>query len=395
MSVPFLGVTLHEWLQTNLGSWMSTHHILGLWMTQWVGLLMLLALGFAIGYVVQWIMFFAIRPKAEVTHDDWQERLLELVPRPLRFAIALLVLRIGEDQLELSADNAATLIIIIEILLIATLTWLATRALTVGGQFLEMYLTQNIQNPAERRAVHTQITVPKGILRWIIIFLGIALILLQFEVVRNIGLSLLASAGVAGIILGFAAQRTVSNIFAGLQLAIFQPIKIGDVVVVEGEWGTIEEINLTYIVVKIWDLRRLILPVNYFIDKPFENWTRRTSEVMGTVFIQTDFNVPIDDVRAELSKILDSTDLWDGKVDGLVVTALNKDSAEIRALMSAENGGKLWDLRCLVRERLLEWLQARKDMLPKSRLEVRQGDDGTMEIGTANKGKKGSKTSEE
>ncbi|HEY8503113.1 MAG TPA: mechanosensitive ion channel domain-containing protein [Gemmataceae bacterium] len=372
---PLLAEALIEVLD-RLWPWAAGHAdpLFGLSGTQWLGLTALLLFGFALGYLLQWLMFYCIRPKAEVDHDDWQESLLKLIPRPLRITAALLVLRLGAEELGLTEEQAVKLTMLVQILLIATLTWLALRTLTVGSQFLEAYLTRRAESAAERRAIHTQIAVPRGILRALLIFVGLALILLQFEVVRNIGLSLLASAGVAGIIIGFAAQRTVANILAGIQLAVFQPIKIGDVVVVENEWGIVEEINLTYVVVRIWDLRRLILPVNYFIERPFQNWTRKTSEVMGTVFLQADYTVPVGEIREELKKILRETDLWDGKVEGLVVTDLKNDTVELRALVSAEDGGKLWNLRCFVRERLLGWMQQRaRQHLPRRRLELLSG----------------------
>jgi small-conductance mechanosensitive channel len=174
---------------------------------------------------------------------------------------------------------------------------------------------------------------------------------------------LLASAGVAGVIVGLAAQKSLSTIIAGLQIALTNPMKIDDVVVVEGEYGQIEEISLTYVVVRAWDQRRLILPITYFIDKSFQNWTRSSSELLGTVFLYVDFMVPIEEVRTKAKDIVSESALWDKRVFGVQVTDWKTDSIEVRVLVSADSAGKLFDLRCEVRERLLGYLQEREPMV--------------------------------
>jgi small-conductance mechanosensitive channel len=157
--------------------------------------------------------------------------------------------------------------------------------------------------------------------------------------------------------LGFAAQRSIATLLAGFQIALTQPIRVDDVVIVENEWGRIEEITLTYVVVRIWDLRRLILPITYFIEKPFQNWTRSSAEILGTVFLHVDYSVPVNELRGELTRILHSSSLWDGKVNVLQVTDSKEHTLEIRALASAANASLAWDLRCEIRERLVEFLQ--------------------------------------
>jgi len=234
---------------------------------------------------------------------------------------------------------------------------------------LEAYLTRDIEDENLRRSLRTQVEVPRGLLRVVVLVIGVALILLQFDVVRSIGISLLASAGLAGIIIGLAAQKAVGNLLAGVQLAIFQPIRIGDAVVVEGEWGWIDEIGLTHVVIKVWDERRLILPVGYFLEKPFQNWTRGASELLGTVFVYADYTIPVDSIRTELATILKDTKLWDGRAQGVQVTNLTAGGVEVRVLVSASDGSKLWDLRCLVREKLLTWLQVNaRTHLPMNRV---------------------------
>jgi small-conductance mechanosensitive channel len=187
-----------------------------------------------------------------------------------------------------------------------------------------------------------------------------------------LGASVLASAGVIGIIVGFAAQRTIANLFAGFQLAMTQPIRIDDVVIVENEWGRIEEITLTYVVVRIWDLRRLIVPLSYFIERPFQNWTRAQSDILATVFLYTDYAVPVDAMREELKRILAQAPDWDGKVCVLQVTNASDRSVELRALASAADASKAWNLRCEIREKLIFFVQQNyPDSLPRVRAEMR------------------------
>ena len=169
--------------------------------------------------------------------------------------------------------------------------------------------------------------------------------------------------------MGFASQKILGGMLAGVQLAFTQPIRLDDVVVVENEWGRIEEINLTYVVVKIWDERRLILPTTYFIEKPFQNWTRTNADILGTVFIYTDYNVPLEKLRNELNRLLQTTDLWDGKTSAMEVTDSTDRTMEIRALMSAENSSKAFDLRVFIRENLILFIQQQyPESLPKSRI---------------------------
>jgi small-conductance mechanosensitive channel len=202
---------------------------------------------------------------------------------------------------------------------------------------------------------------------------ALAAMLMTFEKVRQLGASILASAGIIGIIVGVAAQRTIATFLAGIQIAVTQPIRIDDVVIVENEWGRIEKITLTYVIVRIWDLRRLVLPITYFIEKPFQNWTRVTADILGTVFVYVDYTVPAQAVRDELQRILKSSTLWDGKVCGLQVTNTTEHTVELRALMSAADASKAWDLRCEVREKLVNFIQSNyPDGLPKVRAEIQQ-----------------------
>jgi small-conductance mechanosensitive channel len=194
---------------------------------------------------------------------------------------------------------------------------------------------------------------------------------MTFEKVHQIGVSILAYAGIAGIIVGFAAQRSISTLIAGIQIAITQPIRIDDVVIVENEWGRIEEITLTYVVVRIWDQRRLIVPITFFIESPFQNWTRESAEILGTVFMYVDYRAPIDELRSELERIVAETSLWDKRVAKIQVTNTTDKAIELRALVSAENSSNAWELRCTVREKLISFLQQNyPECLPMVRVEL-------------------------
>jgi small-conductance mechanosensitive channel len=296
---------------------------------------------------------------------------VELLPGLLWVLIALLVFGVAAPLLDPHPHAAAGVALVVHTLLIVAATALLLRLITLAAEVLEAILTRGVDDENRRRSVHTQLAVPGSILRVVVIVLGAALILLQFDVVRTVGLSLLASAGLAGIIIGLAAQRTVGNLLAGIQLAIFQPIRIGDAVVVEGEYGWVEEIGLTHVVIKVWDLRRLVLPVGYFLERPFQNWTRGASDLLGTVLLYVDYTVSVEAIRAEVEAILRATPLWDGRAQGVQVTNLTRDTVEVRVLVSARDGGQLWDLRCLVREKLVVWLQSGgKGCLPVNRLAV-------------------------
>ena len=224
------------------------------------------------------------------------------------------------------------------------------------------------------RGVYTQVMVLKKIAVGVIAVFAIASMLMVFQSVRQLGTAMIASAGVAGIVIGFAAQKSLGTLLAGFQIAMTQPIRIDDVVIVEGEWGRIEEITLTYVVVCIWDLRRLVVPITYFIEKPFQNWTRTSADILGTVFVQVDYGVPVDAVREELTRILEASPHWDHKVNVLQVTDAKERTLELRALASSSDASKSWDLRCEMREKLVAFIQENyPGSLPRLRTTSRAG----------------------
>ncbi|WP_224483734.1 mechanosensitive ion channel family protein [Robertkochia aurantiaca] len=259
--------------------------------------------------------------------------------------------------------------------LIIGLSWGAITTLKIlKREYLEDYKIDTEDNLNARKRL-TQFNILERIIIFIIILIGVAATLMLFEEVRKIGVSLFASAGVAGIILGFAAQKAIGTILAGLQIAVSQPIRIDDVVIVEGEWGRVEEIKLTYVVIKIWDKRRLVVPTTYFIEKPFQNWTRTNADILGTVYLYTDYNIDFDALRDELTRLLENHELWDGQVNVLQVTDSDENHVEIRALMSARNSPQAWDLRVYVREHLIRFIQNNyPDALVKTRVTIKNKD---------------------
>jgi small-conductance mechanosensitive channel len=256
--------------------------------------------------------------------------------------------------------------------LIAAVAWLVIAMIDVVEDVVRSrYDVETADNLAARQ-VRTKTLMLRRVVVIIVSIVALGLMLMTFPAIRRFGTSLLASAGVAGLIVGLAARETLSNLLAGIQVALTEPIRLDDVVIVEGEWGRIEEIRMTYVVVSIWDERRLIVPLSYFIEKPFQNWTRKTANILGTVFLYVDYSVPVDDVRARLHGILKDSGLWDGKVWNLQVTDATERTMQLRALMSAPDASTAWDLRCHVRERLIDYLQRRHpESLPRTRAEIK------------------------
>lgn len=255
------------------------------------------------------------------------------------------------------------------ILIIIGFSWFLIALIRVlKNMLLKQYDITKEDNLSSRK-VYTQVNILEKVIVFTIILIAVGLVLLSFESIRKIGVGLFASAGVAGIIIGLSAQKVVGALLAGIQIAITQPFRIEDAVVVENEWGWIEEINLTFVVVRIWDKRRLVLPSTYFLEKPFQNWTRTSADILGTVFIYTDYTISFQALREEVTRILNATDLWDGKVNVLQVTDCKGAQVETRVLVSAKNSPTAWDLRVHVREKLIEFLQQHyPESFPKTRV---------------------------
>jgi small-conductance mechanosensitive channel len=257
--------------------------------------------------------------------------------------------------------------------LIGTATWLGVSCIGALESWMVREYPLDTADNLRARRVQTQARVLGRAGDVVLVLIGAALILMTIPGVRQIGTSLLASAGVAGLALGFAAKPVLGNLIAGLQIALAQPIRLDDVVIIEGEWGRIEEITGTYVVVRIWDERRLVVPLNYFIENPFQNWTRTTSQLIGSVFLWLDYRMPLEPLRAELQRLCKQAPQWDGRVCVLQVTDANEQAMQLRVLVSTVDSGTGWDLRCFVREGLIAFVQANYPQhLPLRRTELHQ-----------------------
>jgi small-conductance mechanosensitive channel len=259
-------------------------------------------------------------------------------------------------------------------LVVAALGWFAVGCIYVMQSVLLQRYDLSGENNVQARRVHTQFQLFRRILITFVVIVDIGALLWTFNDPRiwHYGSGLLASAGIASLVLATAAKSTASNFFAGLQIAITEPIRIDDVVVVQGEWGRVEEINSAYVVIKIWDLRRLVVPLNYFIENSFQNWTRESSDILGTAFLYVDYSIPVEDLREQLEAIVHASPLWNKQVCGLQVTNLTDRSMELRCLMSSRNSSENFDLRCLVREKMTAWIQQNyPDAFPTTRFAAR------------------------
>ncbi len=262
-----------------------------------------------------------------------------------------------------------------EVLFVVSIAWAIIAVVRIAKNQLLKNYDISVADNLKSRKVYTQYNILERILIFVIIIISIGIILMLFESVRSVGVSIFASAGIAGLIIGLAAQKALGSILAGLQIAITQPIRLDDVVIVENEWGWIEEINLTYVVVRIWDKRRLVVPSTYFLDRPFQNWTRTSADILGTVFIYTDYTIPFEPLRQELTRLLESNPNWDGKVNVLQVTDSKENTLEIRALMSSPTSPQAWDLRVYVREKLVEFIQREyPQCLPRTRVALQENN---------------------
>jgi len=295
---------------------------------------------------------------------------------PLMFLFPLIALNVTQGYAPLPPNLHEAVGQVLSIALTIAIAWLIAKfAYIIEDLILKSY-RMDVKDNLKARKIYTQLQFFKKTVVIVIAIIALAVILMGFEQIRQLGTAILASAGVLGIIIGFAAQRSLSTLLAGLQIAIAQPFRIDDVVIVEGEWGRIEEIALTFVVVRIWDLRRLVLPISYFLEKPFENWTRESADILGTVYLYTDYTVPVKEVKKELHRILNNSEFWDGKVWNLQVTNLTERTVELRALMSAQDASEAWNLRCEVREKLLYFIQSKyPDALPKIRAELHRQND--------------------
>ena len=308
---------------------------------------------------------------AVARRDMFWRSLVKRTNQPLRFLLIVLALRLAAaiaplppEQAELISHGFVLAIIILAVIGARTALhiWLTL--------YLRRFKLDAEDNLLARKHV-TQSRILERIAVTLLVVVGVAAGLMTFDGVAQWGVSLLASAGAAGIVVGFALQPLLKNIFAGLQLAITQPIRIDDALLIEGEWGNVEEITSTYVVIRVWDWRRLIIPLSYFIEQPFQNWTREGAALIGVVTINLDYTAPISEIRAKVEEIARASPLWEGGVVGVQVTDFKEFTMEVRILISARNAGRTFDLRCEMREKLIAFLQAEyPQALPRLRSDV-------------------------
>ena len=342
----------------------------------WERVIWLVGSAVIVGAVGHFFVFKILQKLVGRTESIIDNSLIKHCYRPLQWTVVVLVIRIAISAV-LPEEKLATVNHILSLLLIGLVSWLLIKTLYVLEDYVLSRFSVDVKDNLRARKVYTQLRLVKRIAIMVVGILAFSTMLMTFPQVRQLGTTILASAGIIGIVVGMAAQRTIGTFIAGLQIAFTQPIRVDDVVIVENEWGRIEEITLTYVVVKIWDLRRLIVPITYFIEKPFQNWTRKTAEILGTVFVYVDYDVPVESIREELHRILKNSELWDGKVCVLQVTNTTERTVELRALMSAADASTAWSLRCEVREKLVSFVRKNyPQALPKVRAELHQLKEG-------------------
>ncbi|QHS58643.1 mechanosensitive ion channel family protein [Chitinophaga agri] len=322
------------------------------------------------GYLIKHLfaLFLKFTTRKNQTEYSLIRSILSRLGKPINYLLPVLVLDMVLPFMEMSKKPMDVLSRVVEISLIISFGIILTGLVKIFEDYiLHAYDLKKEDNLRERK-MRTQLQFVRKLAITTIMILTLCAVLLSFDSLRKIGAGLLTGVGVGGIIVGFAAQRSLSNFLAGMQLAFTQPIRIDDVLVVEGEWGRVEEITLTYVVLGIWDQRKLILPINYFIEKPFQNWTRTGSAILGTAFLYLDYTAPIDILRVEFERLLKDQPLWDKRVQVMQVTNISERTVEVRMLVSANSSGKAFDLRCYLRENMLSYIQKNHAYcLPKTR----------------------------
>lgn len=333
----------------------------------------LVLLAVVLALVAHWLAFRLLHRVMD-TKVNFAALLLRRARRPLRLAFILMGLIIVLPRVSLPWNWDGVLQHLAMILLIILLGWTVLLLSNLYSErSVSRYRFDTDDNLAARKYV-TQVRVLRRAVNIVVVIFTVAAVLLTFEGVQRYGVSLFASAGAAGLVLGLAARPVLANLIAGVQIAITQPIRLEDVVIVEGEWGWVEEIFATYVVVRLWDWRRMVVPLSYFIEKPFQNWTRETASVIGSVYWYLDYTVPVAELRRKLEELVTASPYWDGQVVNLQVTDTDKDTITLRGLMSARTSPQAWDLRCEIREKLIGWLQTEyPGALPRLRWEAAEG----------------------
>jgi len=340
----------------------------------WLWPLIVLGSSVIVALVVHRVLFTAGRRLANRTGNVINSSLVRHAEGPTRWIFPLLAIILALPSLPVRSEWIDALRRIVALGVIAAFAWSVILLSNVFGDTIYARNRIDISDNLTARRIRTQISVLQRIFSIVVIVIAIGFMLMTFPPIRQLGTSLLASAGLAGLVVGVAMRPTLASLIAGLQIAMTEPIRIEDVVIVDGEWGWIEEILTTYVVVRTWDLRRLIVPLSYFIEHTFQNWTRRTSDLLAYVYIYCDYTVPVEELRKEFRRLSESTPLWDRKVCNLQVSDTSEHAMQIRALSSAADSSRAWDLRCFIRENLIRFLRENyPESLPKTRGELSGG----------------------
>ena len=341
----------------------------------WLSLLLQLLVPAIIGFLIHAV---AHRIAARAARRYFiAERIVTYTRRPAQWLVILLAMHLSLTDAAIAPGILAGIRQGLSIAIIIMVTAFVLRLISALVDVIAQRNPITAADNLHARSIQTKVKVLARIAMLIIGVLGVGSVLMTFPNVRQVGASLLASAGVAGIAVGFAARTVLGNLIAGIQIALTQPIRIDDVLIVEGEWGKVEEITETYVVIKIWDERRLVVPLEYFIQKPFQNWTRNSADLIGSVFFWVDFRMPVPPLREKLKELVAADPDWDQRVVALQVTDVSEHSMQLRALASAASAGRAWDLRCRIREQMIAYMQERyPEMLPLSRNLVRLAASG-------------------
>jgi small-conductance mechanosensitive channel len=341
------------------------------WLPAWLLSLVVLAAGALLALAAHQVLVTVVRRLIASRDEFWRE-LVKRTRRPSRLAALILGLGAAAPLARLQTIQLDVLARVLLIGFIVLCGWAALTALDIATLIYTRRFRTDVEDNLLARKHVTQTRILRRTAAALIVVLTIAFALMTFNGVRQYGVSLLASAGAAGIIAGLALQPFLTNLIAGIQIATTQPIRLDDAVIVEGEWGRIEEIGSTYVVVKLWDWRRMVLPLTYFIQKPFQNWTRESASLIGTAMVYVDYSAPIEVLRSKLEEIAAASPLWDRNVVNLAVTELSERTMQVRCLTSARNAGEAFDLRCEVREKMVAFLQNElPHALPRERFDLR------------------------
>ncbi|MGC1107620.1 MAG: mechanosensitive ion channel family protein [Candidatus Acidiferrales bacterium] len=335
----------------------------------WSAVILAAAIIFALA--VHFIAFWLLRRLARRKGALLDQSLVKRGQGPSRWIFPLLAVLVVLPGLPLPAKLMSALEHVTGLGLIAAIAWLVILISEITSDVLAGRYRVDVADNLLARRIQTQFHMLHRIVVVLVSIVAVSIMLMTFPAIKHIGMSILASAGLAGLVVGLAMKGTLSNLVAGVQIAFTQPFRLEDAVVIEGDWGWVEEIGTMYVVVRIWDLRRLVLPLSYFLDHPFENWTRTSADLLGYVYLNVDYTVPIDELRVEFRRICESTKLWKGQVCVLQASDATEHTVQIRALMDARNSNDAWDLRCYVREKLIQFLQEKHPRsLPRYRAQL-------------------------